>query len=151
MIRDKINTSLKQSMMDKDKNRLGTLRLITAAIKDRDIAERANDNHDGVSDIEILNILARMIKQRKESFTTYKQAGRQDLADQERKEIDVIEEFLPKQLSEEEMRTAVQAAITAVGADSIRDMGKVMGSLKAQYMGQMDFNKAGGAVKEFLG
>jgi uncharacterized protein YqeY len=142
---------MKQAMLDKEKNRLGTLRLINAAIKDRDIAARSEGNFDGVSDDDILSILAKMIKQRIDSASTYEEAGRLELAEQERSEIKVIEEFLPKQLSDDETREAVQAAITAVGAASIRDMGKVMGSLKSQYAGQMDFGKAGGAVKELLG
>ena len=150
-MRNKLNASTKQAMLDKEKNRLGTLRLINAAIKDRDIAARSEGNFDGVSDDDILSILAKMIKQRIDSAATYEQAGRLELAEQERSEIKVIEEFLPKQLSDDETRAAVQAAITAVGAASIRDMGKVMGSLKSQYAGQMDFGKAGGAVKELLG
>jgi uncharacterized protein YqeY len=150
-MRNRLNASLKQAMLDKEKNRLGTLRLINAAIKDRDIAARSEGNFDGVSDDDILSILAKMIKQRIDSASTYEEAGRLELAEQERSEIRVIEEFLPKQLSDDETRAAVQAAITAVGAASIRDMGKVMGSLKSQYAGQMDFGKAGGAVKELLG
>lgn len=150
-MRNRLNASQKQAMLDKEKNRLGTLRLINAAIKDRDIAARSEGNFDGVSDDDILSILAKMIKQRIDSATTYEQAGRLELAEQERSEIKVIEEFLPKQLSDDETRAAVQDAIAAVGAASIRDMGKVMGSLKSQYAGQMDFGKAGGAVKELLG
>ncbi len=150
-MRDRINASVKQAMLDKEKNRLGTLRLVNAAIKDRDIAVRSDGNMDGVSDDDILGILTKMIKQRVDSAKTYAGAGRQELADQELSEIKVIEEFMPKQLSEDEIRAAVQAAITSVGAASIRDMGKVMGSLKAQYAGKMDFGKAGGAVKELLG
>lgn len=150
-MRDRLNAALKQAMLDKEKNRLGTLRLINAAIKDRDIAARADGNYDGVSDDDILGIMTKMVKQRADSATTYEEAGRLELAEQERSEIKVIEEFLPKQLSEDETRAAVQETISAVGADSIRDMGKVMGALKAQYAGQMDFGKAGGAVKELLG
>jgi uncharacterized protein YqeY len=142
---------VKQAMLDREKNRLGTLRLVNAAIKDRDIAARSDGNMDGVSDDDILGILTKMIKQRVDSAKTYAEAGRQELADQELREIKVIEEFLPKQLSDDEIRAAVQTVITSVGAASIRDMGKVMGSLKAQYAGQMDFGKAGGIVKELLG
>jgi uncharacterized protein len=150
-MRDRLNAAMKQAMLDKEKNRLGTIRLINAAIKDRDIAARAEGNLDGVSDEDVLGIMTKMVKQRVDSANTYEQAGRQELADQERSEIKVIEEFLPKQLSEEETRAAVQDAINTVGATCIRDMGKVMGALKAQYAGQMDFGKAGGAVKELLG
>lgn len=150
-MRDKLNAAMKQAMLDKEKNRLGTLRLINAAIKDRDIAARSEGNLDGVSDDDILGIMTKMVKQRVDSAATYAQAGRQELADQELSEIKVIEEFLPKQLSDEETRRAVQETIDAVGAASIRDMGKVMGALKAKYAGQMDFGKAGGTVKELLG
>ena len=150
-MRDKLNAAMKQAMLDKEKNRLGTLRLINAAIKDRDIAARSEGNLDGVSDDDILGIMTKMVKQRVDSAATYAQAGRQELADQELSEIKVIEEFLPKQLSDEETRRAVQDTITAVGATCIRDMGKVMGALKAKYAGQMDFGKAGGTVKELLG
>ena len=151
MLRDKINAAVKTAMKEKEAARLGTLRLINAAIKDRDIAVRAEGNTDGVADDEILSIMAKMIKQRKESATTYEEAGRLELAEQERSEITVIEEFLPRQLDDDEMRTAIQKVIGETGADSIRDMGKVMGALKAAYAGQMDFGKAGGAVKELLG
>jgi len=150
-MRDRLNTALKQAMRAKEKNRLGTLRLINAAIKDRDIAVRPDGNMDGVSDDIILSILAKMIKQRIESASTYEQAGRLDLSEQERSEIKVIEEFLPKQLSADETKAAVEAIIAQVGAGSIRDMGKVMGALKAKYAGQMDFGKAGGTVKAILG
>lgn len=150
-MRDRLNTALKQAMREKEKNRLGTLRLINAAIKDRDIAVRAEGNMDGVSDDAILSILAKMIKQRIESASTYEQAGRLDLSEQERSEIKVIEDFLPKQLSADETKAAVEAVIAQVGAASIRDMGKVMGALKAKYAGQMDFGKAGGTVKSILG
>ncbi len=150
-MRDRINAAVKQAMLDKEKNRLGTLRLVNAAIKDRDIAVRSDGNMDGVSDDDILGIMTKMIKQRVDSAKTYAGAGRQELADQELSEIKVIEEFLPKQLSDDETQAAVQAIITSVSAASIRDMGKVMGALKAQYAGQMDFGKAGGIVKELLG
>jgi uncharacterized protein YqeY len=142
---------MKQAMVDKEKTRLGTIRLINAAIKDRDIAVRSDGNMDGVPDDDILGIMTKMVKQRVDSAATYAGAGRQELADQELSEIKVIEEFLPKQLSEDETRAAVQEVIAAVGATCVRDMGKVMGALKAQYAGKMDFGKAGGAVKELLG
>ncbi|GLQ34558.1 aspartyl-tRNA amidotransferase subunit B [Amylibacter marinus] len=150
-MRDKINASMKQAMRDKEATRLSTLRLIMAAIKDRDIALRPSGNDEGVDDSEILSILAKMIKQRKDSAEVYQSAGREELACRENNEIKVIEEFLPKQLSADEVNDAVKEAISEIGADSIRDMGKVMGALKAKYSGQMDFGKAGGAVKALLG
>ncbi len=150
-MRAKISAAMKTAMLEKEADRLSTLRLISAAIKDRDIALRGEGNHDGVNDSDILAILAKMVKQRHDSVAQYDAANRKDLADRERFEIKVIEEYLPKQLSEDEVKTAVQKAITAVGAESIRDMGRVMGILKSNYAGQMDFGKAGGAVKQLLG
>ena len=149
-MRDEINTQVKQAMRDKDSERLTTLRLINAAIKDRDIAARAEGNYDGVSDDEILQVLAKMIKQRTESAKVYEEGGRLALAEKERREIVVVEQFLPKQLSDEELTAAVKDAIETTGAESIRDMGRVMGELKGKYAGQMDFGKAGGAVKAAL-
>ena len=149
-MRERINAALKQAMLDRAKGRLATLRLVNAAIKDRDIAVRSEGNADGIPDADILAVLAKMVKQRIDSATIYEEAGRLELAEQERSEIEVIEDFLPKQLSEDETRAAVQKAITDTGAGSIRDMGRVMGALKAAYTGQMDFGKAGGAVKELL-
>jgi len=150
-MRDRLSDSLKEAMRAKDKARLSTLRLISAAIKDKDIAARAAGDDAGVSDDEILAIMAKMIKQRQESATTYEQAARLELAEKERAEIVVIEEFLPRQLDASEVEAAVKAAMAEVGAASIRDMGKVMGALKAKYAGQMDFGKAGGTVKSLLG
>ena len=149
-MRDEINTQVKQAMRDKDSERLTTLRLINAAIKDRDIAARSEGNYDGVSDDEILQVLAKMIKQRTESAKVYEEGGRLELAEKERREIVVVEQFLPKQLSDEELTAAVKDAIETTGAESIRDMGRVMGELKGKYAGQMDFGKAGGAVKAAL-
>lgn len=150
-MRDRINSNLKDAMRAKDAPRLSTLRLINAAIKDRDIAARGDGDDSGVSDDDILAILAKMIKQRQDSATAYEQAGRLELAEKERDEIAVIEEFLPRQLSAAEIDTAVKKAVAEVGASSIRDMGRVMGALKSKYAGQMDFGKAGGAVKGLLG
>jgi uncharacterized protein YqeY len=150
-MRDKITAAMKTAMLDREADRLATLRLINAAIKDRDIAMRGEGNAEGVNDEAILGILAKMVKQRQDSAQQYESAGRKDLACRERFEIKVIGEFLPKQLSEEEVRAAVQKAINSVGAESIRDMGRVMGVLKSNYAGQMDFGKAGGAVKQLLG
>lgn len=149
-MRERINAKVKQAMRDKDSEQLGTLRLINAAIKDRDIAARSEGNHDGVSDEEILKVLARMIKQRRESAKAYEEGGRLELAEKEISEISIIEQFLPKQLSDQELQDAVKKAISETGAESIRDMGRVMGVLKTNYTGQMDFSKAGGTVKDML-
>lgn len=149
-LRTKISAALKQAMKDKDADRLSTLRLINAAIKDKDIDARAAGQDDGVPDGEVLAILGKMSKQRIESARTYEEGGRLDLAERELGEIKVIEEFLPQQLDEDASAKAVDAAIAEVGADSIRDMGKVMGVLKAKYMGQMDFGAVGPMVKNRL-
>ena len=147
VLRTRISDALKQAMKDKAEDRLSTLRLINAAIKDKDIAARADEGDTGVGDAEVLAILGKMAKQRMESVRAYEEGGRLDLADREREEIAVIEEFLPRQLTEEE---TVDAAIAEVGATSIRDMGKVIGLLKGKYTGQMDFGAVGPKVKERL-
>ncbi len=150
-MRERVNTALKDAMRSKEADRLSTLRLINAAIKDKDIAMRGGEEDTGVSDADVTAIMSRMVKQRQESARAYEEGGRLELAEKERLEIKVIEEFLPKQLSEEEAEKAVEDAIAAVGAESIRDMGKVMGVLKEKYTGQMDFGKAGPMVKSKLG
>ena len=151
-MRTRVNTALKDAMKAKEADRLSTLRLINAAIKDKDIALRGTDQEEaGVGDPEVLAIMGRMVKQRQESARAYEEGGRLELAEKEQSEIKIIEEFLPKQLSEDETAAAVDAAITQVGADSIRDMGKVMGILKDKYTGQMDFGKTGPLVKARLG
>ncbi|MEL6452537.1 MAG: GatB/YqeY domain-containing protein [Pseudomonadota bacterium] len=149
-LRTKITAALKQAMKDKDAERLSTLRLINAAIKDKDIDARAAGQDDGVGADEVLAILGKMSKQRLESARTYEEGGRLDLAERELGEIKVIEEFLPQQLDEAARTKAVDAAIAEVGADSIRDMGKVMGVLKSKYTGQMDFGTVGPMVKDRL-
>lgn len=126
-LRTRVSTALKQAMKDKAAERLSTLRLINAAIKDKDIAARADGNDDGVGDADVLLILDKMAKQRKESARAYEEGGRLDLAERELSEVTVIEEFLPQQLDDEEIVSAVDAAIAEIGAESIRDMGKVMG------------------------
>ena len=146
-LRASIMAATKQAMKDKAANRLSTLRLISAAIKDRDIAARAEGNDEGVGDDELLAILGKMTRQRSESAKTYEEAGRIDLAERELEEITVIEEFLPRQLDDDEVDAAIDAAIATVGAASIRDMGKVMGELKGKYTGQMDFGSVGAKVK----
>jgi uncharacterized protein YqeY len=152
-LRDRIGEALKTAMREKDAARLSTLRLINAAIKDRDIAKRGEggDGADaGVNEDEILQILGKMVKQRHESVRAYEEGGRLELAEQERSEIGIIEEFLPRQLDESETAAAVETAIAETGATSIRDMGKVMGALKTKYTGQMDFGTVGPMVKARL-
>jgi len=148
MIRERFAGDLKEAIKSKDAPRVSTLRLICAAVKDRDIAARTDDNVEGVGDTEILAILAKMIRQRDESARTYEEAGRLDLAAQERNEIAIIRSYLPKQMSETEVDNAVKQAIGETGACSIRDMGKVMAHLKARHTGKMDFARAGAAIKQ---
>lgn len=150
-LRSRVSQALKEAMKAKEADRLSTLRLINAAIKDRDIAARGEGEEGGVSDETILGILGRMVKQRQESARAYEEGGRLELAGKELAEIGVIEEFLPRQLDEAEQAAAVSAAIGEVGATSIRDMGRVMAALKARYTGQMDFGKVGPMVKDRLG
>ena len=147
--RTEITDALKEAMKAKDAARLGTLRLINAAIKDRDIDLRSEGRE--VTDDEILGILGKMVKQRQESAKAYEEGGRLELAEGELSEIKVITGFLPAQLSEADATAAVDAAIAEVGAESIRDMGKVMGVLKGKYTGQMDFGAVGPMVKARLG
>lgn len=149
-MRDQFKDALKEAMKAKEKVRVSTLRLILAAIKDRDIAARAEDRAEGISDEEILQVLQKMVKQRKESFTTYEEAGRLDLAQQEQAETEVIEVFLPQQLAEDEIKNAVHAMIEEIGASGLKDMGKCMGALKQRYAGVMDFSKASAEVKAVL-
>ncbi len=150
-MQERFTEALKEAVKSQDKIRISTLRLITAAIKDRDIAARGADRGDGATDEQVLEILAKMVKQRHEAAATYEEAGRLELAEQELAEIAVIEEFLPTQLSDEEITAAVNQAIAETEAATLKDMGKVMGVLKSKYAGQMDFGKAGGQVKAQLG
>lgn len=151
-MRDRVTVALKDAMKSKEADRLSTLRLINAAIKDKGIAMRGGADEDaGVSDSDVLAIMGRMVKQRQESARAYEEGGRLELAEKEREEIKVIETFLPKQLNEDEAETAIDGAIAQVNAQSIRDMGKVMAILKDKYTGQMDFGKAGPMVKDRLG
>lgn len=149
-LRSRISAATKQAMKDKDAARLSTLRLINAAIKDRDIAVRVDGNEVGVDDGEILAILGKMSRQRQESAKTYEEAGRLDLAERETSEIGVIEEFLPRQLDDGEVDAAISNAIAELSANSIRDMGRVMAVLKSKYTGQMDFGAVGPKVKDRL-
>jgi len=150
-LRERVGKALKQAMKDKDQSRLATLRLINAAIKDQEIAQRGTEDAAPLGDTDIMAILAKMTKQRNESVRAYEEGGRLDLAERERAEIKVIEEFLPRQLDEAEIAEAIDRAISDVGASSIRDMGKIMGKLKERHAGQMDFGAVGGQVKARLG
>ena len=149
-MRSRVSEALKIAMKAKDQRRLSALRLINAAIKDRDIARRGEGSDDGVSDADILGILGKMVKQRQDSVRAYEEGGRLELAERERAEIEVIEEFLPKQLDDDEIAAAIDKAVKSTGAESIRDMGKVMGALKSKYTGQMDFGQVGPMVKDRL-
>jgi uncharacterized protein YqeY len=150
-LRDQIMQAMKDAMKSGDKLRLSTVRLMQSAIKDKDIASRTDGRNDGVSDADILEVFTKMVKQRRESADLYEKGGRADLVAQERGEIAVIEEFMPKQLGEAETKAAVEAVVAELGATSVKDMGKVMAALKTRYAGQMDFGKAGGVVKGLLG
>lgn len=151
MLRTRIREALKAAQKSRDERRTATLRLILAALKDRDIAGRGGDGgREQISDEEILGMLQTMIKQRRESISLYEKGGREDLVKQETEEIAIIEEFLPKQLSEKEIAEAVKGVIEEIGAASIKDMGRTMAALKERYAGQMDFAKASGIVKQQL-
>jgi hypothetical protein len=149
-LRDRLNLALKDAMRARDADRLSALRLINAAIKDREIAARGDGVEAGVSDADILGILGRMVKQRQESARAYEDGGRLELAEKERSEISVIEEFLPRQLTPDEIDAAIAAAIAEAGALGIRDMGRVMAVLKARHVGQMDFGAIGPLVRDRL-
>ena len=148
-MRDEINEALKTAQKARDAHAVSTIRLINTAIKDRDIAQRGKGG-DPVGDEEIREILAKMIKQRRESARIYEEGSRLDLAEQERREIEIIEGFLPAQLDDEGVRAACAEAIRESGAQGLRDMGKCMGVLKKRYAGQMDFGTASGEVKRLL-
>ena len=149
-MRDRLKDVLTVSLKAGEKRRVATVRLILAAIKDRDIAIRSDGQTEGVSDEEILAILQKMIKQRSESAVLYQEGGRLELAAQEEEEITIIEEFLPHQMGQEEMAVAVGEVVAESGATSLKDMGGVMGLLKERYAGRMDFAKAAGHVKSWL-
>ena len=149
-MRSLLDTNLKEAMKSQEKQRLATLRLINAAIKDRDIAVRSEENTEGVSDDEIILILSNMVKQRKQSIIQYEEGGRIELAEREREEIKIIEEFLPNQLSEQEIKEEITKIIESKDKLSIKDMGKIMGELKTNFSGRMDFGKASEIVKALL-
>ncbi|HEV2505539.1 MAG TPA: GatB/YqeY domain-containing protein [Mesorhizobium sp.] len=149
-MREKVTEEVKAAMKAGDKPRLTTLRLIQSAIKDRDIANRGNAK-DAASDDEILQILAKMVKQREESAKAFEDGGRPELAANERAEITIIRDFLPKQMDAGETETAIRAVIAETGAAGVKDMGKVMAALREKFAGQMDFGRASGVVKGLLG
>lgn len=150
-LKGRVTAELKTAMKDRAAERLSALRLLNAAIKDREIALRGEGGENGIGDAEVLAILGKMVRQRQESARVYDEGGRPELAAKERAEIAVFEEFLPRQLSPEETAAAIDAAIAETGASSIRDMGKVMAALKTRHAGQMDFGAVGPAVKAKLG
>lgn len=150
MLRDELNQSLKEAMRARDQQALTTVRLILAALKDRDIQARSEGQGDGIGDDEILDMLTKMVKQRREAMSLYEKGNRQDLVDKEQNEIEVIQRFLPQQLNEAELEAAVQQAIGELEADSVKDMGRIMGVLKQRYAGRMDFGKASGLAKAKL-
>ena len=149
-MRDRLMDEVKAAMKAGDKARLSTLRLIQSAIKDRDIANRGVAK-EAASDDEILQLLAKMVKQREESAKAFDDGGRAELAAKEREEIAVIRDFMPKQMDQAETEAAIRAVIAETGAASVKDMGKVMAALREKYAGQMDFGRAGGLVKGLLG
>jgi uncharacterized protein YqeY len=149
MLRDDINNAVKDAMRAKDERKLSTLRMINSSLKNADIEARGQSKPP-LSDEDILGLLQKMIKQRQESVELYDKGGRPELAAQEREEIAVISAYLPKQMSEDEVKAAIAATVTETGAASMKDMGKVIAALKAKYAGQMDFGKASGLVKAAL-
>ncbi|MEM6478156.1 MAG: GatB/YqeY domain-containing protein [Pseudomonadota bacterium] len=150
-LRERLTSGVKDAMKAKEMQRVQTLRLILAALKERDLVARSEGRGDQVGEDEILALLGKMVKQRLESAKIYEEGGRIELADKERSEIKIIEEFLPRQLSDDEASAAIATAIAETGAESLRDMGKVMNVLKAAYTGQMDFGRVGPMVKARLG
>ena len=151
MLREAFTERLKQAMRAKDARTLSSVRMILAALKDRDIAARGTGNTAGIADAEILRLLQGMIKQRRESIALYRQGNRPELAEQEEQEIAVIESFLPKQMSDEEIAAAAREAIAETGAAGVKDMGKVMGVLRERHAGVIDMARAGAVVKQLLG
>jgi len=149
VLRDEINSALKDAMKARDELRVSTLRLVNAAIKNAEI-EAETTRKGALSDGDLLGLLQKMVKQREESVAIYDQAGRKDLADRERGEIEIIRAYLPKPMSDAEAKAAIAEAIKATGAQGIKDMGKVMAALKQSHAGRIDFGKASGLVKGLL-
>jgi uncharacterized protein YqeY len=151
-LREQLTADMKDAMKAGDKRKLATIRLMTAAIKDKDINSRTEGHEsEKLPDSALLDVFAKMVKQRQDSIAAYEQGGRQELAQQEREEMEIIQSYMPKQLSEDETKDAIKGIIAAVGATSVKDMGKVMAELKAKFSGQIDMGKAGGVVKALLG
>lgn len=150
MLREQLKDALKTAMLAKDNPRVSTIRLILAAVKDRDIASRGTSKDGSISNDDILQLLQSMIKQRKDSIALYEKGGRQDLVDSEQGEIDIIQSFLPRQMDADETAKAVEEVVAATQAAGLKDMGKVMAALREQYAGQMDFGQASAAVKAIL-
>ena len=150
MLRTRLSDALKTAMKGKDAPTVSTLRLIKAALKDRDIAARGKGNKDGIPEEEILGLLQSMIKQRRDSIALYEKGGRMELAQQEAEEIAIIEEYLPQQMSDDDIAAAIDAVIEDAGAATLKDMGKVMAGLKEKHAGSMDFSMASAMVKERL-
>lgn len=150
MLRRRLNEALKEAMKSQEQVAVATLRLILAALKDRDIAARGKGESDGIGDDQILEMLQKMVRQRHDSIEMYEQGGREDLSQREAAEIEVIERFLPKAMSEDEMKATVGELIDELQAGSIKDMGRVMSTLKERYPGRMDFGKASAMVKKAL-
>ncbi len=151
MLRQELNESLKEAMKARDSCATSTIRLILAALKDRDIAARSQGSGEKLSDEQILEVLQKMVRQRRDSIEMYAKGGRHDLVDRETREIEIIERFLPKPLSDAESAAAVREVIGELGASSLKDMGQVMGELKRRHAGRMDFAKASALVKDALG
>ena len=151
MLRQRLNDDLKAAMKSRDQRATSTLRLILAALKDRDIAASERGITNGVDEPEIIDLLQKMVRQRQESITMFQKGGRQELVDQEQGEINIIERYLPKKMSEGETNAAIAAVVEELGASSIKDMGRVMAALKERYAGRMDFGKVGAQVKQRLG
>lgn len=150
MLREDLSEALKQAQKAKDARRVSTLRLILAALKDRDIAARGDGRGEGLAEEEILGMLQTMIRQRRESIKLYEQGGRLELAEQEQQEIDIIQEYLPRQMDQQEVETAVGAVMDDIGASALKDMGRIMAALRERYAGQMDFGKASQVAKQRL-
>ncbi len=150
MIREQLKKALIEALKNKDEKKTATIRLINAAIKDKDIEARPKGITDGIDDTAVMSLLQSMVKQRKESIEMYKQGNREDLVASEQAEIDIINQFLPQQMNEEETKQAIATVIQETGATSIKDMGKVMGGLKAKYAGKMDFSTASQLIKTLL-
>lgn len=151
MLRQRLSEALREGMKSRDERTTATVRLILAALKDKDIAARVAGKTDGIPDADVHSVMQGMVKQRRESIEMFKKGGRQDLVEKEEGEIAVIERFLPQQMTEDEMKAAIKALVAELGIASIKDMGKAMAALKERYAGRMDFSKAGAIVKQSIG